>query len=156
VYLLLVGDLSGNNELKTKVKASRHRDRIVFTGYRKDAPRIAGACSALVLPSESEGLPRVVIEAMVHGRPVIVTEAGGMPELVNDGVEGYIVPVRAPKALARAIMALAENPQQAENMGQRGYNRILHGFSVEQSVAETRELLCEVTDEIAHAQTTRR
>lgn len=149
LHLLLVGDLEKNEALVRQVNESRHAGRIRFAGYRNDAPQVAGACDALVLPSESEGLPRVVIEAMAYRRPVVVTEAGGMPELVTDGVEGFVVPIRAPEALAQALMALADDPERAKVMGERGRARIERDFSKDVTIRKTADLIRELTRELA-------
>ncbi|MBJ6138729.1 glycosyltransferase family 4 protein [Marinobacter litoralis] len=148
LHLLLVGDLEKNAELVAQVKACRHSERIRFSGYRTDAPQVAGATHALVLPSESEGLPRVVIEAMAYRRPVVVTQAGGMPELVTNGVEGYVVPTRDPKALADALVRLSSNVDQAKRMGERGRMRIEMDFSLEMTVSNTIQLIRELTNEL--------
>ncbi|PXX89316.1 glycosyltransferase family 1 protein [Marinobacter vulgaris] len=148
LHLLLVGELQGNPDLARRVETSRHRDRIHFAGFRNDAPQVAGACSALVLPSESEGLPRVVIEAMAYSRPVVVTEVGGMPELVDDGVEGFVVPVRHPQALAQALVRLANDPELATWMGECGRQRIERDFSIESTIRQTASLIQELTDEL--------
>lgn len=149
LYLLLVGDLEKNADLVAQVKSCRHHGRIRFAGYRTDAPQVAGASDALVLPSESEGLPRVVIEAMAYRRPVVVTEAGGMPELVRDGVEGYVVPVRSPEALAGALVGLVNDRQSAREMGDRGRERIEQEFSMRATVEQTTALIRELTEELA-------
>lgn len=149
LHLLLVGDLEKNKALVAQVKSCRHHDRIRFAGYRTDAPQVAGASDALVLPSESEGLPRVVIEAMAYRRPVVVTEAGGMPELVTNGAEGFVVPVGAPEALAGALIRLANNPQLARDMGERGRKRIEQEFSMQSTVDQTVAIIRELTDELA-------
>ncbi|WP_228260856.1 glycosyltransferase [Marinobacter orientalis] len=147
VYLLLVGDLEKNQALSAQIESSGMRDRIRFAGYRNDAPQLAGACDALVLPSESEGLPRVVIEAMAYRRPVIVTEAGGMPELVDNGVEGFVVPVRDPASLAGAMTELALNRQAAREMGHRARERVERDFSIETTIKQTLTLIHELTEE---------
>lgn len=148
LYLLLVGDFQNNVSLMNQVQASRNRSRIHFTGYRTDAPQIAGASSALVLPSESEGLPRVVIEAMAYRRPVIVTEAGGMPELVTNGVEGYVVPVRDPERLAEALIKLVSDRPNATAMGEQGRLRIERDFSIQGTVDQTLALINKLTGEL--------
>lgn len=148
LYLLLVGDLQNNMSLINQVQASRNRDRIRFAGYRNDAPQVAGAGSALVLPSESEGLPRVVIEAMAYRRPVIVTEAGGMPELVTDGVEGYVVPVQDPERLAEALIKLVSNRANAAAMGEQGRCRIERDFTIQNTVDQTLVLINDLTREL--------
>ncbi|MEE2763357.1 MAG: glycosyltransferase family 4 protein [Pseudomonadota bacterium] len=148
LHLLLVGDLEKNESLVNQVKRGRHPDRIRFAGYRGDAPQVAGACNALVLPSESEGLPRVVIEAMAYRRPVVVTEAGGMPELVDHGEHGFVVPIRNPEELARALVRLANDQELASAMGHRGRQRIETEFSIQSTIQQTARLIQELTDEL--------
>lgn len=148
VSLLLVGDLLKNQELGTKIQNSRHADRIQLAGFRTDAPQVAAACDGLVLPSESEGLPRVVIEAMAYRRPVVVTEAGGMPELVRDELDGLVVPVRDSVALASAMDRIARNPELAKTFGDNGYRRISTEFSANTTVNQTLELYQELTNEL--------
>lgn len=148
VYLLLVGKLDKNAELAERIRASRHADRIRLAGFRTDAPQVAAACDAMVLPSESEGLPRVIIEAMAYERPVVVTEAGGMPELVRDGVEGYVVPVRDASALADAFVKLASDREAAAMMGQRGRQRIGRDFTNETTVQESLALYRDMLNEL--------
>lgn len=148
VYLLLVGKLDENAELAERIRASRHADRIRLAGFRTDAPQVAAACDAMVLPSESEGLPRVIIEAMAYERPVVVTEAGGMPELVRDGVEGYVVPVRDASALADAFVKLASDREAAAMMGQRGRQRIGRDFTNETTVQESLALYRDMLNEL--------
>lgn len=148
VYLLLVGDLLGNEELGSRIRSSRHADRIRLAGFRTDAPQVAAACDGLVLPSESEGLPRVVIEAMAYRRPVVVTEAGGMPELVRHGRDGLVVPVRDPAALAGALDRIARDPVLAKTLGDNGYQRISSDFNTNTTVQQTLELYQELTNEL--------
>lgn len=140
VHLLLVGDLQGNDALLGRIRNLRRPERVRLAGFRTDAPQVAAACDAMVLPSESEGLPRVIIEAMAYGKPVVVTEAGGMPELVRNGVEGYVVPVRDPEALATAMTKMAENHDEAQAMGRRGRDRIGRDFRLDRTVEETVQL----------------
>lgn len=148
VHLLLVGDLLDNQDLAARIRESRYSDRIKLAGYRTDAPQVAAACDGVVLPSESEGLPRVVIEAMAYRRPVVVTEAGGMPELVRDGVDGLVVPIRNPKALAFALDRIARDPELAKTFGNNGHERISTDFSSDTTLQQTLELYQELTNEL--------
>lgn len=148
VCLLLVGDLLENQELALRIRNSRHADRIKLAGFRTDAPQVAAACNGLVLPSESEGLPRVVIEAMAYRRPVVVTEAGGMPEIVRDEIDGLVVPVGDSAALAGALDRIARDPALARAFGDNGYQRIRTDFNTNITVQQTIELYQELTDEL--------
>jgi glycosyltransferase involved in cell wall biosynthesis len=82
-----------------------------------DVARALDASRALVLPSESEGLPRVVIEAFLRGRPVVATRAGGTPEIVEDGTNGLLVPRGDPDALATALGRVLADRDLAQRLG---------------------------------------
>ncbi|MDX1817749.1 MAG: glycosyltransferase family 4 protein [Marinobacter sp.] len=141
VHLVLVGDVDKNEELAEQVARTGHPDRVHFTGYRTDAPAIAAASDVFVLPStEREGLPRAVIEAMAYGTAPVVTDVGGMPELVQDGVSGLVVPPKDSAALAEAIERLYRDPELLGRMGQASRERIATDFNTAVTVAETGEL----------------
>lgn len=78
--------------------------RLRFLGYRADMPQVISALDIYVLPSLWEGLPLALLEAMAMGKPIVATDAGGNPEIVEDGVNGYIVPKRDAGALQRALV----------------------------------------------------
>ncbi len=89
-----------------------------------------------LLASLSEGICNAVLEAMACGLPVVTTDCGGMREAVSDGVEGFVVPVRDPQAMALALQRLAENPLLRRQMGEAGRQRILQQFTLEQQVQQ--------------------
>jgi len=93
-------------------------DRVRFLGFRRDVPTLIKASTALLLPSEQEGLPRSVMEAMCQGIPVIGSRIRGMTDLLDDG-RGLLVPVGAPEAIADAMAWVLDHPEDARAMGQR-------------------------------------
>jgi glycosyltransferase involved in cell wall biosynthesis len=88
--------------------------RLIFTGVRKDIPKILAEAAVSVLPSHSEGLSNTLLESMAAGVPLVATDVGGNPELVRHGRNGYLVPVMAPEALASAIVDIIADPSLAE------------------------------------------
>ncbi len=146
--LLIIGDGPERKKLELLSSQLRLGDRVFFTGWISDRStilRYLEQATVFVLPSLSEGLPRVLIEAMACGLPVVATNVGGVPEAVVDGVNGVLVPPRDEKALAEAIeyifndidfqrRASAENMKVALDylpsiVGQRTYDyleKILH------------------------------
>ena len=85
----------------------------------------------LALPSWTEGLPLVVLEAMAHGKPVVATPVGGTPELVTDGETGLLVPPRDPQALAAALQRLLEDAELSRRLGEAGRRRVEERFSLD-------------------------
>jgi glycosyltransferase involved in cell wall biosynthesis len=99
------------------------------------------ACDVFVLPSlRREGLPRAVIEAMAYRTPPIVTNCGGSPELVEDGVSGLVVPPGDDGAIANAVRKLAADPAVREDMGKAARERIRLHFNIENTIRKTLKL----------------
>lgn len=147
-HYVLVGKLEKNRMLGRHVRASPMRERIHRVGFRTDAPQVAGACDVFVMPSlDREGFPRAVIEAMAYAVPPIVSDVGGMPELVEDGVSGLVVPEGDAKALARAIADLYEHPEKRAELGRRAQQRIADVFTCRRTVRETIEMYRELAAE---------
>lgn len=128
---LIVGDGHDEHRLRAKVAKLGLTESIHFAGYHRDMARIYAAIDLLVLPSLSEGLPNVVLEAMAHGRPVVASRVGGVPELIEDGISGVLVPPSDSPALARAIVTLLLDPGRRDVMGKAARDRIEREFSVQ-------------------------
>jgi len=101
----IVGDGPERGDLEARARRLGIAGRCVFTGTRTDLGDLLAALDLLVVPSWSEGLPYLVLEAMLAGTPLVATAVGGIPEVVTDGVHGVLVPPRAPEKLAAAIAA---------------------------------------------------
>jgi len=140
VHALLVGEV---RDEKIKAMAADPKTAAVahFAGYRTDAPILAGKCDAFVMPSvEREGLPRAVIEAMSQEVPAVVSNVGGMPELVEDGISGRIVPPRDHIALAKAITELASDRDKTRALGKAARKRIESAFSIDMTINKIENL----------------
>jgi glycosyltransferase involved in cell wall biosynthesis len=110
LYLVLAGANRGTG-LDEAIAAHPYKARIRNLGFRSDAPALIGACDVSVLPAlKREGLPKTVIEAMAYAVPPIVTDVGGSPELVVNGVSGLVVAPGDARALADAISTLYRDP----------------------------------------------
>ncbi len=92
-------------------------DSLIIADARPEAPQLIAAADMVVMPSEEDPCPLVVLEAMAVGRPVIGTASGGISEQVVDGVTGFLVPTRSPQAIADKIVLLATNPELRTRMG---------------------------------------
>jgi glycosyltransferase involved in cell wall biosynthesis len=145
VRLVIVGDVR-DPRVESMARDLRLRERVRFTGYRADAVRIVASADAFVMPSvEREGLPRGVVEAMCLAKPVVVSDVGGMPELVERHVSGVVVPPRDPQKLADAIVSLASDPQRCRRLGSAAQQRITEAFHIERTIERVLAVLGEVS-----------
>ena len=120
LHLVAVGlnvDRDGPEWFVERVARSQHRERIHLLGRRADAVELMAASDLVVLSSDHEGLPVVVMEALALGRPVVATAVGGLPEAVGDGRGGLVVPPRDPAALAEAMVELAADADRRHALG---------------------------------------
>ncbi len=129
----------------TEHEIERARRDVVFVGWREDVRDLYAVMDVFVLPSWREGLPRSAIEAAAMGRPMVLTDIRGCREVVRDGVEGLLVPSRAPASLAEAIRSLLEDAPARERLGGAARRRAEERFDerrVDQIVVDhTRALL---------------
>ncbi|HWD11476.1 MAG TPA: glycosyltransferase family 4 protein [Solirubrobacteraceae bacterium] len=125
-------------------------DRISWLGEREDVPELVRALDVLLLPSWEEPFGRSLIEAMALGVPVIATNVGGPAEILDDGVEGWLLAPRDPAPWARAIAGLADDPQRAAEIGRAGRRRVEERFALERHVTAVLALYARVVARAAH------
>jgi glycosyltransferase involved in cell wall biosynthesis len=136
-HLLLIGRMDAER-LTRRIERSPAKTRIHRTGFRQDAPALAAACDVFCLPStRREGLSRAIIEAMAYGVPPVVTDSGGSPELVVDGVSGLVVAANDSRALAHAIERLYGDSEFRARLGRAARDRIATDFRNEDTVQKT-------------------
>lgn len=141
--LVLAGDGDMRAQIETEIKVLGLSQAVRITGWISSEQVIQElhACHALVQPSFIEGLPVVIMEAMAQARPVISTYIAGIPELVQDGVTGRLVPAGDSEALAEAMCdMLATPPDALADMGELGRERARARHSIESEVAKLRDL----------------
>lgn len=139
-WLLVVGEGSECESLKTQARVLGVAGRVVFTGRREDVPAVTAALDVAVLPSYREAQGLSVLEAMALGRPVVASAVGGIPEMIDDGVTGLLVPPGDPDALAAAIVRLLRDHPYADVLGRRGRDVVHERFCVEQMVRAVERL----------------
>jgi glycosyltransferase involved in cell wall biosynthesis len=138
--VLVVGYGFEEPALRSLVSELGLQDVVRFLGRRDDVPDVLAAVDVAVCCSDFEGSPLSVMEYMAAGKPVVGTRVGGIPDLIDDGVHGLIIPPRDVAALADAIARLIEDPERAKAMGIRGQERQRAEFSVESLVRRIEEL----------------
>lgn len=117
--------------LKARADASGIGDRVKFLGARDDVPDLLAAADLAVLASHEEGFPNAVLEAMAARRAVIGTRAGGIPEAIEEGKTGLIVPPRDPAALGAALARLIADATLRSKMGEAAHARVEAAFSLD-------------------------
>ena len=139
----LMAGTANNNSLraiKNRIVSSRLQDYVHYLGFRNDVKSIFNATDIFVLASYIEGLPRVILEAMSCGKPVVGTDVEGVREAVEHGVTGILVPPRDPENLAKAILNLIEDDRKAKSMGAAGRERVKRLFSIESNVSKVEQV----------------
>ncbi len=134
--LVVVGDGPSKETLKLKAYSLQLKEEIIFIGKLspEEVREVMKDCYMFVLPSLSEGFGRVFIEAMALGKPVIGSNVGGIPEIIQDGVNGFLVEPKDSVMLADKIEKLLHDQQLARNMGERGREFVEENFSNERYI----------------------
>jgi sugar transferase (PEP-CTERM/EpsH1 system associated) len=128
--LVMIGDGPLRGESQALLDAAGVADLAWLPGERHDIPDLLRGLDSFVLPSIAEGISNTILEAMASSLPVIATAVGGNPELVREGVTGTLVPPGDIDAMVRAIVAQAENPEQARTAGRAGRAEVERRFSM--------------------------
>jgi glycosyltransferase involved in cell wall biosynthesis len=145
IHVIFIGSGMDQDPMKGLAAASPAASHLHLFGHRANVLGIVAACQAAVLPAtRREGLPKTVIEAMVHAVTPIVTTTGGSAELVEDGVSGLVVPPSDPQALADAMLRLYRDPEANRRMGEKARERIGESFKLETAVEQHLQLYREL------------
>ena len=138
----------GEGELREHLEKQGHEHHlekhVLLPGFRTDVLGCIKSFDLFVMSSVTEGLGTSLLDAMACARPIVATRAGGIPEIVEDGVNGLLVPARDHHALAEAIVRALKDPASRQRMGDAGLARVNERFTVERMVAETAEIYARV------------
>ncbi len=141
---VIVGDGVLRQKMEEHASALGIADRVIFTGWRRDLPRIYADLDVLVVSSNNEGTPVSAIEAMASGCPVVATRVGGLPDLIEEGETGYLVPSGDAQALAGGIQRLLRDREAARHMGQAAQARVGARFTAERLLKDVECLYSEL------------
>ncbi len=140
---VLVGEGPQRRAVEAEIRAHGAGGYVHLAGFRTDADALIAAATVCVLSSREEGMGSVLLDALFLGRPIAATRAGGIPEVVQDGVSGLLVPVRDPDALGAAIARLAGDCALAGRLGEAARERS-EQFSVERMADATERVYATV------------
>jgi glycosyltransferase involved in cell wall biosynthesis len=130
--LVLVGDGVRRPHLERSARQLGIAERCHFLGHRLDVPAILARAAIAVSSSHAEGISNAILEGMAARLPVVATAVGGSPELVRDGMNGYLVPPGAPAPLARRLLDLLASAPRRRRMGENGRRIVEREFGIEQ------------------------
>jgi glycosyltransferase involved in cell wall biosynthesis len=128
--LCMVGDGPDRDRVERRAHELGVMRDCLFLGYQEDVARFHAAFDAFVLPSSNEGTPVTAIEALAAGRPVVATRVGGVPDIVRDGEDGFLVEAGATDELAERLAQLAHDPGLRARMGEAARARVLPRYDV--------------------------
>jgi glycosyltransferase involved in cell wall biosynthesis len=137
VECLIVGEGGEKATLATRIRELGLEHCVHLVGFRQDIPALLTLLDVVVIPSFEEGLPQGLTQALAMERPVVASAVGGVPEVVQDGVTGLLVPPRNPAILSEKIAFLLHHPSSGARMGQKGRQVIQERYSMESMLAET-------------------
>ena len=144
---LVVGSGEHESHLKEMVKQRGLADHVIFSGVRSDIPELLAISDIFVLPTLTEALPTVLAEAMAARKPIVVSEVGGVPEMIEHTHNGLLVPPADPAKLAKACLQLLQNSEQAQMMACNGRQVAELRFDVRQQVQQLAGLYQELLTE---------
>ena len=137
VHLLLIGEVR-ESKVEELLKSSPRCDRLHAIGFHREAAALQGACDLAAMVSvEREGLPRAILEAQAQGVPALVARVGGMPEIVTDGYNGFVVEPRDAAAIAGAITRAVADRAELAVMGERGREHFAGELGIEATIEHT-------------------
>lgn len=137
---LVVGEGKSLEGLKSLSMKSNIADSVFFTGFIEDIQTAFAVIDIFILPSFHETFGLSILEAMLAGKPVIASNVGGIPELVDNGVTGILVPPKNADAIEKAVSDLVTDKEKMERMGQKGRKRAIELFSLEKMVDGTQNI----------------
>jgi glycosyltransferase involved in cell wall biosynthesis len=132
--LCMIGDGPDRGAVERRAHELGVMRDTLFLGYQEEVARFYAAVDAVILPSINEGTPVTAIEALAAGRPVVASRVGGLPDVVRDGEDGFLVPAGATDELAERLGRLARDPELRERMGRSGQEHVRGRYAVERLV----------------------
>jgi len=149
IKLVIVGDGPEKVKLLKLVQKKGLGEEVIFTGFQSDPLSYINVFDIFVLTSEREGLPRVILESMLMGKPVVASRIPGVVELVIEGETGFLVPSKDPEAFAEKILTLIDDQELRKKMGEQGKKRILENFTMNKYIKGVEAVFEEVLEKKA-------
>ena len=147
ITFVIVGREKYSGEIKRLEGIAKRlgiKQNVIFTGFRHDVAALMSIFDVFILSSLAEGLPLALLEAMVQGKPVIATSVGGIPEVIKDGVNGFLVPPKDPQALADKIIQLLEDHNLRVSISENAMRTVKERFGIQEMVKKVEEVYLDI------------
>jgi glycosyltransferase involved in cell wall biosynthesis len=141
VHFVIAGEGDGRPDITARIQKLGLENRVTLLGHREDVPQVLASLDVLVLPSTAhEGIPQILLQGQAMAKAIVATEVGGIPEIVQDGETGLLVPARNPQKLAEQIGRVLNDPLLRRQLGERALDRARRDYSL--------ETMCDRLDEV--------
>lgn len=147
IKFLIVGGGSLLKKLKEQCSRLGLMNDVIFTREQKDINKFLSIMDIFVLSSLSEGFGVSILEAMAETKPVVVTSVGGAPEIIKDGINGFLVPPRSENLMAEKVLSILNNKETASKIAQKARETVINKFTVEKMLEETESLYSNLINE---------
>ena len=137
---LIVGDGPSRKELEELALKYNLKNKVIFTGFRRDTVSLLAVMDIFVLPSLTEGMPIAILEAMASGKPIVATRVGGVPTIIKDGRNGILVESKNKNALASATLTLLQDRGLREKLAEEAKSLVKENFSAERMAGSYEEI----------------
>ncbi len=138
--VIAVGEGEERKNLENRIRSLGLEGTVHLAGFVPEAARYLKAFDVFVLPSVKEGLPYTIMEAMAAGVPVVASRVGGIPDLIEHGKSGILVPPKDPNALAQALLDLLDRPERGRSLAQKARARLENDFRLDAMIARTQAI----------------
>ena len=140
VYFVIFGEGVLRQELEGQIASAGLTGRFLLPGFRNDLQAVMHDIDIFMLPSFTEGLPNVVLEAFAARKPVVATRVGGTPEVVEDGVSGFLTDPQQVEYMAECLLRLIDDPQLRQIMGAQGFEHVQKCFTFDHQTDQYEKL----------------
>ena len=143
-YHLVVGDGEYRQTLEELAAEQNLQEKVIFTGHKTNVPEYLAAADLFVLPTLIDAFPTVLLEAMAAKKTIIASNVGGIPEIIENGYSGILVPAKDIRQLTDQCTLLLSNTQKAEELAQNGYKIVTEKFSIENQIDQLEKTYSEI------------
>jgi len=147
VHFLFVGEGPRRTLIEEEIRRHQLEPFFIMTGHRNDIPEIIALTEIGVITSQAEGVPQFLLQAMAMAKPMVATRVGGIPDIMEDGVNGLLIPPEDPEALVDAVLKLLDDQTSAQHLGLEAKDLIEKKYTAQQMAEQIYQVYLRVFKE---------